>query len=171
MGGDFLRAEWINGKWQNKSVLPLPPLSFFYLPERRRMICHSLFLLSRLTRHKRALRLSWFFFFFQLSLAQKKLRTRRSVCNAVSRTPRFQLLPILHTSGYLPGCLSNAAQRCLNTRSGTAVHAPRSNGSAFKLEHQQKWWRVSCSHPSSILQGYWATKWRPKGRGKDWPSM
>lgn len=168
MGGDFLRAEWINGKWQNKSVLPLPPLSFFYLPEHRRMICHSLFLLSWLTRHKRALRL---FFFFPALPHTKKLCTRCSVCNTVSQTPRFQLLPILHTSSYLPGCLSNAAQRRLNTRSSTAVHAPRSNGSVFKLEHQQKWWRVSCSHPSSILQGYWATKWRPKVRGKDWPSV
>lgn len=152
MGGDFLRAEWINGKWQNKSVLPLPPLSFFYLPEHRRMICHSLFFVepadttqTRSPTHKKAL--------------HPPLRLQF----AVSPTPSFQLLPILHTSGYLPGCLSNAAQRRLNTRSSAAVHAPRSNGSVFKLEHQQKWWRVSCSHPSSIFQGYWATKWRPKG--------
>lgn len=100
MGGDFLRAEWQNWKWQNKPVrLSLSCLYFILAPDRR-MIGHSLFFeLADRTTHKNML--------FTLFTHTHTCTHTAPLWTPLLLTliPRFQLLTLPCVSDHLSDCL------------------------------------------------------------------
>lgn len=145
----FTEGHMIEWKIKNKALL-FPPscLSFIgpYWEERS----VTAFMLSRLIQ---TLTQACF-----LSLSYKHphriapLRFHQTVVDSEWHPP-FQLLPLFCASSYISGCLSHT-NHPRKHRIEDCVRTHHSVGSVFQLEHQRKWWRVSCSHLSYVSQGY-----------------